>query len=152
MNNRYICIYLLAVQVMELTYTLCELPEIAGKVLKSSPTKTLLFYGEMGVGKTTLIKEIAKELGVKDVLNSPTFSIVNEYLLEEDKLFHFDFYRLETEEEAMDIGVEDYFESGHWNFIEWPEKIPHLLPEANTRIQLTKNQNGSRTINILPVN
>lgn len=67
MNNRYICIYLLAIQVMELTYTLCELPEIAGKVLKSSPTKTLLFYGEMGVGKTTLIKEIAKELGVKDV-------------------------------------------------------------------------------------
>jgi tRNA threonylcarbamoyladenosine biosynthesis protein TsaE len=143
---------LLAIQVMEITYTLGELPEVAGKVLNNSPTKTLLFYGEMGVGKTTLIKELAKKLGVKDILNSPTFSIVNEYMLDEDKLYHFDFYRIESEEEAMDIGVEDYFESGHWSLIEWPDKIPHLLPESNTRIQLTKNQNGSRTINILPVN
>ncbi|GAB5399360.1 MAG: tRNA (adenosine(37)-N6)-threonylcarbamoyltransferase complex ATPase subunit type 1 TsaE [Aureisphaera sp.] len=137
---------------MRRTYTLHELPEIAGMVLSNAPTKTLLFYGEMGVGKTTLIKELAKKLGVQDTISSPTFSIVNEYLLEEDKLYHFDFYRLEDEEEALDIGIEDYFDSGHWNFIEWPEKIGSLLPDGSTTIELTKNNNGSRTVNILPVN
>ncbi|MDC8004034.1 tRNA (adenosine(37)-N6)-threonylcarbamoyltransferase complex ATPase subunit type 1 TsaE [Aureisphaera galaxeae] len=137
---------------MKRTYTLQELPEVAGMVLSNAPTKTLLFYGEMGVGKTTLIKELAKKLGVQDTISSPTFSIVNEYLLEADKLYHFDFYRLEAEEEALDIGIEDYFDSGHWNFVEWPEKIASLLPDGSTTIELTKNKNGSRTVNILPVN
>lgn len=136
---------------MKRTFTLQELPEIAGMVLTNSPSKTLLFYGEMGVGKTTLIKELAKKLGVQDTISSPTFSIVNEYALNEDKLYHFDFYRLEDEEEALDIGIEDYFDSGHWNFVEWPEKVESLLPEATTMIELTKNKNGSRTLNILPV-
>ncbi len=121
-------------------------------VLSNAPTKTLLFYGEMGVGKTTLIKELAKKLGVQDTISSPTFSIVNEYLLDEDKLYHFDFYRLEDEEEALDIGIEDYFESGHWSFVEWPERIEALLPRETTTIELTKNKNGSRTVNIVPVN
>ena len=137
---------------MKHTYTLQELPEIAGKVLSEATSKTLLFYGEMGVGKTTLIKELAKKLGVQETLSSPTFSIVNEYPLNDDVLYHFDFYRLNTEEEAMDIGIEDYFAAGHYNFIEWPQKIESLLPEVNTKMQLTKNQNGSRTINILSVN
>ncbi len=136
---------------MKRTFTLQELPEIAGMVLTNSPSKTLLFYGEMGVGKTTLIKELAKKLGVQDTISSPTFSIVNEYALNEDKLYHFDFYRLEDEEEALDIGIEDYFDSGHWNFVEWPEKVESLLPEVTTMIELTKNKNGSRTLNILPV-
>lgn len=137
---------------MELTYTLEDLPEVADAILSHAPTKTLLFYGEMGIGKTTLIKELAKSLGVQDTLNSPTFSIVNEYLLEADKLYHFDFYRIEAEEEAMDIGVEDYFYSGHWNFIEWPQKITNLLPEESTELQLTINPNGSRTLKMMPVN
>jgi tRNA threonylcarbamoyladenosine biosynthesis protein TsaE len=105
----------------------------------------------MGTGKTTLIKEIAKQLGVNDVLSSPTFSIVNEYKLNEEKLFHFDFYRIENEEEAYDIGIEEYFYSGLWNLIEWPEKIENLLPEKSTKIKLTKNKNGSRTIMIMPM-
>ncbi len=136
---------------MKHTYTLQELPEVAGMVLSNAPTKTLLFYGKMGVGKTTLIKELAKKLGVQDTISSPTFSIVNEYALDEEKLYHFDFYRLEDEEEALDIGIEDYFDSGYWSFVEWPEKIESLLPASATPIELTKNKNGSRTVNILPV-
>lgn len=137
---------------MEQTYTIRDLPKIAGMVLTNASTKTLLFYGDMGVGKTTLIKELAKKLGVQDTLSSPSFSIVNEYLLDSDKLYHFDFYRINTEEEALDIGIEDYFDTDHWKLIEWPEKIANLLPEENTKIQLTINKNGSRTINVTPVN
>jgi tRNA threonylcarbamoyladenosine biosynthesis protein TsaE len=133
---------------MKLTYTLDELPEIADKVLLEATTKTLLFYGEMGVGKTTFIKVLAQNLGVQEALSSPTFSIVNEYIVGNEKLYHFDCYRLEREEEAYDIGIEDYLDSGHWCFIEWPENIATVLPETVTNIRLTKNQNGSRTIHI----
>ena len=136
---------------MEYTFTKDEIPEIASKVLSEIETRIVLFYGEMGTGKTTLIKEIAQQLGVNDVLSSPTFSIVNEYKLNEEKLFHFDFYRIENEEEAYDIGIEEYFYSGYWNLIEWPEKIENLLPEESTKIKLTKNKNGSRTIMIMPM-
>ena len=136
---------------MEITYNIQELPEIARMVLTHTATRTLLFYGDMGVGKTTLIKEVAKRIGVEDTMSSPTFSIVNEYEFDSDKLFHFDFYRINSEEEALDIGIEDYFESPHWKLIEWPEKVSNLLPEKNTTIQLIKNRNGSRTINIEPV-
>ena len=133
---------------MEIAYTIQDLPKIAGMILANTTSKTLLFYGDMGVGKTTLIKELAKKLGVQDTLSSPTFSIVNEYLLDSDKLFHFDFYRINSEEEVLDIGIEDYFESTHWKLIEWPEKVAKFLPAENSKIQLTKNQNGSRTLNL----
>ena len=136
---------------MEYTYTIQNLPEIAEKVLLHTSNKILLFYGTMGVGKTTLIKELAKRLGVTETINSPTFSIVNEYEIEDDKVFHFDFYRIKNEEEVLDIGIEEYFDSGHWIMIEWPEKINNLLPLNNTRINLIKNKNESRTINIMPV-
>ncbi len=133
---------------MKLTFTLQELPEVAGKVLLEAKTKTFLFYGAMGVGKTTFINVLAQQLGVNEALSSPTFSIVNEYGLSNEKLYHFDCYRLESEEEALDIGIEDYLDAGHWCFIEWPEKIETLLPDMATKIQLTKNQNGSRTVYI----
>ena len=129
-----------------------DLPQIADTVLSNSDYKTLLFYGEMGAGKTTLIKELAKKIGVKDSLSSPTFSIVNEYDLENDKLYHFDCYRLNSVDEALDIGIEEYLDSGHWNLIEWPEKIESLLPESKIEIELIKNINGSRTLNLKPVN
>ncbi len=137
---------------MKLTYNIQELPEVARMVLSHTATRTLLFYGDMGVGKTTLIKEVAKRIGVEDTLSSPTFSIVNEYKFDGEKLFHFDFYRIASEEEALDIGIEDYLELPYWKLIEWPEKISNLLPEQKTVIQLTKNRNGSRTINIEPMN
>ena len=105
----------------------------------------------MGVGKTTLIKELAKLLGSQDPVSSPTFSLVNEYALPEDKLYHFDFYRLEDVEEAYDMGVEEYLDSDHWKFIEWPDKIASIIPEDNVSIELKKNTNGSRTLNVMPV-
>ncbi|HPF10267.1 MAG TPA: tRNA (adenosine(37)-N6)-threonylcarbamoyltransferase complex ATPase subunit type 1 TsaE [Flavobacteriaceae bacterium] len=136
---------------MEKTYDINNLSEIATLVLENTSSKTLLFYGDMGVGKTTLIKELVKCMGAEDKASSPSFSIVNEYVLDQDKLYHFDFYRIQTEEEALDIGIEDYLDAGHWNMIEWPEKIKNLLPSENTTIQLTKNQNGTRTIMIMPM-
>lgn len=136
---------------MEYSFTLKDLPEIANKLLTEVPNKFLLFYGEMGVGKTTLIKEIAKQLGVKGVINSPTFALVNEYEIEDDKVYHFDFYRIKNEEEVLDIGIEDYFYSSHWNLVEWPQNISNILPTDSTKIHLNKNKNGSRTIKIMPV-
>ncbi|MFT4851264.1 MAG: tRNA threonylcarbamoyladenosine biosynthesis protein TsaE [Sediminicola sp.] len=128
------------------TYTLKDLPQIAEEIVLNATSKTILFYGEMGVGKTTLIKEIARRIGVDEMINSPTYSIVNEYELENDKLFHLDCYRLASEEEALDFGVEDYLFSDHWNLIEWPGRIENLLPEKKMIIELSKNKNGSRTL------
>lgn len=91
--------------------------------------KIFLFYGEMGAGKTTLIKSLCEHLGVKEPATSPTFSIVNEYQGESSKIYHFDFYRLKNQSEALDLGYEEYFYSGNYCFIEWPEKIPDLLPD-----------------------
>jgi tRNA threonylcarbamoyladenosine biosynthesis protein TsaE len=136
---------------MKYNFNLQDLPLVAKKLLTEVPDKILLFYGEMGVGKTTLIKEIAKQLGVKGVINSPTFALVNEYEIKYDKIYHFDFYRINKEEEAMDIGIEDYFFSDHWCFIEWPQNISSLLPTNSVKIELTKNKNESRTLNIMPV-
>ncbi|MFT5078220.1 tRNA (adenosine(37)-N6)-threonylcarbamoyltransferase complex ATPase subunit type 1 TsaE [Patiriisocius sp. Uisw_047] len=135
---------------MKQTFTIQELPQVAALILKGASTKNLLFYGEMGVGKTTLIKQLAIELNVKDTIGSPSFSIVNEYKAADDIIYHFDFYRIEDKIEALDIGVEEYFYSGHWNFIEWPEKIEGLLPENADKLYLTNNNNGSRTIKMIP--
>ena len=134
---------------MEFNFNLQDLNFVAKEILRNVPNKTLLFYGNMGVGKTTLIKELSKQLGVTDVINSPTFSLVNEYEIIKDKIYHFDFYRIKSEEEALDIGIEDYFFSGHWNLIEWPENISNLLPPNSTKIEMNKNQNGTRTLNIV---
>ena len=134
---------------MEFNFNLQDLTFVAKEILRNVPNKTLLFYGTMGVGKTTLIKELSKQLGVTDVINSPTFSLVNEYEIIKDKIYHFDFYRIKSEEEAIDIGIEDYFFSGHWNLIEWPENISNLLPPNSTKIEMNKNQNGTRTLNIV---
>lgn len=121
-----------------LKYTLAELSETARKIIKSTPGKTLLLHGKMGVGKTTLIKELVKQLGSDDTVSSPTFSLVNEYRSEKDSLFHFDFYRIEDEMEALDIGIEEYFDRDNWIFIEWPEKIVHLLPENAVDLYLER--------------
>ena len=136
---------------MNCTYTLQELPQIAVLVLDQLSSKTVLFQGAMGAGKTTLIKELSKQLGSQDPVSSPTFSLMNEYALPEDKLFHFDFYRLEDVQEAYDLGIEEYMDSNHWKFIEWPERIASLIPEDGVTIELTKNINGSRTLNVVPV-
>ncbi len=116
---------------MKETYTLTELPKIAKQLIaKAKDTKILLFYAEMGAGKTTLIKEIIKQLGVIDNVSSPTFSLVNEYFSAKNgTIYHFDFYRIEDETEALDIGIDDYFYTNNWCFIEWPQNIDSYLPE-----------------------
>ena len=112
---------------MELTYKLHELDLAVEFILKNSSSKTLLFYGEMGAGKTTLIKKLVRALGATDTVSSPTFSLVNHYESDTGPIFHFDFYRIDQEEEALDIGFNDYLDSGTWNLIEWPERIEKLL-------------------------
>jgi tRNA threonylcarbamoyladenosine biosynthesis protein TsaE len=133
---------------IELNFKLDNLSEIAKKIVENAHSKTLLFYGEMGAGKTTLISAIVSELGSKDKASSPTFSIVNEYKIPDGMLYHFDFYRLKNQVEAMDMGVEDYFYSGAWNLIEWPEKIIDLLPDNITVIELSILDDNSRLLKL----
>lgn len=110
--------------------------------------KLLAFYGHMGAGKTTFTVALCKALGVQDSVSSPTFAIVNEYMCGNgDSLFHFDFYRIKNNAEAMDIGVEDYFYSGNLCIMEWPENIEDLLPDETLRISIRVNDDQSRTIN-----
>lgn len=128
-------------------FTEDQLASIAEMIVKDNPrAKILAFYGKMGVGKTTLIKAICEYFNVTDIVGSPTFSIVNQYLSENgNSFYHFDFYRLKKIEEAYDIGYEDYFYSGNYCFIEWPEKIETLLPEDCIKIYL-EEQDGLRNI------
>ncbi|WAC02378.1 tRNA (adenosine(37)-N6)-threonylcarbamoyltransferase complex ATPase subunit type 1 TsaE [Lacinutrix neustonica] len=105
---------------MQITYTLDELDLVANKIIEKSTSKVLLFDAEMGMGKTTLIKAIVRALGSKDTVSSPTFSLVNEYQLNKRQVYHFDLYRVETEEELYDFGIEDYLNKDAWLLIEWP--------------------------------
>ncbi|MCC8088142.1 MAG: tRNA (adenosine(37)-N6)-threonylcarbamoyltransferase complex ATPase subunit type 1 TsaE [Rikenellaceae bacterium] len=129
---------------------LSELPFAADKLLETTGSKGIFaFYGEMGVGKTTLIKEMCKRLGVRDSVNSPTFAIVNEYRTGDDEaVYHFDFYRINTPGEAYDFGYEEYIESGALCLIEWPEKIEPILPNNAVRLFIESNGKGHRTITI----
>ena len=114
-----------------------QLPKAARQLIefaKTNQNKILLFYGEMGAGKTTFIKAFCAALGVEDPVSSPTFSIVNEYHYPKGKIYHFDFYRVKNQAEALDIGLEEYLYSGYYCLIEWPEKIPDLLPENYLQI------------------
>jgi len=107
------------------------------------------FYGEMGAGKTTFIKAICEVLEVDDVINSPTFAIINEYRSGSGELiYHFDFYRINKIEEAYDLGYDDYFYSGALCFIEWPEKVEELLPGDCVPVTITVNEDGSRTVKV----
>ena len=119
-----------------------QLPEVARKLLNTfSNERFFAFFGKMGVGKTTLIKELCTALGVRDVVCSPTFAIVNEYDAEGEPVYHFDFYRLKSIAEAYDIGYEEYFYSGCYCFTEWTEKIEELLPEHHVRVEMTETDN-----------
>ncbi len=134
---------------MEINFSLDQLEGIATKIIEHSQNKIILFIGEMGAGKTTLIKEIVKQLGSEDRVSSPTFSLVNEYNSSSGLIYHFDFHRLENEEEAYDMGFEEYVSSPAWKLIEWPQKIEHLLPKNKTIIKLESLANGSRKITLL---
>lgn len=122
--------------------------EISKKLLEKYPLKRIFaFYGEMGVGKTTFIKAICNSLNVADVVSSPTFAIVNVYNTSDlEELYHFDFYRLKSIEEAYDIGYEDYFYSGNYCFIEWPEMIQSLLPAEVVKVVLSVDSDNNQRI------
>ena len=135
---------------MKKIYTLLEVDQIAREIIELISGKVVLFYGQMGVGKTTLIKEICKSLHTEDIISSPTFSLVNEYRTQNDApIYHFDFYRIDSEEEALDIGVEDYFYSGDWCLIEWPNNIQNLLPLDAVEIHLSHAAEGKRSIQLI---
>jgi tRNA threonylcarbamoyladenosine biosynthesis protein TsaE len=129
------------------TGTINDLPATASEIISfSGDSRIFLFYGEMGSGKTTLIKSLCEHLGVTEPVTSPTFSIVNEYEGRDSRIFHFDFYRLKNETEALDMGYEEYFYSGAYCFIEWPEKIPSLLPGHYARVKIEVKGEYSRQI------
>ncbi|MEI6883759.1 MAG: tRNA (adenosine(37)-N6)-threonylcarbamoyltransferase complex ATPase subunit type 1 TsaE [Bacteroidota bacterium] len=124
---------------MTLTFTLTSLPEVSKRILDAFPgSRVFALYGRMGAGKTTLIKEFCHQLGVSNEVQSPTFSIVNEYrTVSEESVYHFDFYRINKIEEVFDIGYEDYIYSGSYCFIEWPELAEDLLPEGTVRMEIS---------------
>jgi tRNA threonylcarbamoyladenosine biosynthesis protein TsaE len=124
-----------------------KLPEIADHFLKEAgDCKVWVFSGEMGAGKTTLIKALCRKLGVNDTMSSPTFSIINEYETGLGRVFHFDFFRIKNEAEAYDIGADEYFYSGDYCFVEWPEKIPGLIPDAHVHVNIYLESQTLRTI------
>ena len=129
-------------------FSVVELPNAASAILRfSKDQKIFLFHGNMGAGKTTLIKSLCAALGVKDNVTSPTFSIVNEYQASgNQKVYHFDFYRLKNQTEALDMGYEEYFYSDAYCFVEWPEMIPDLLPDHYINIKISLAGNNSREI------
>lgn len=121
---------------MTLTYELSEIDSVAVQLLSEVKSKTLLFYGEMGAGKTTLIKALVKALGAEDAASSPTFSLVNEYHFDQGRILHFDFYRIEDENEVLDMGIEDYLNTESWKFIEWPQKIEKFLDYPTQKVEI----------------
>ena len=131
---------------MNFTYRLSDIESTASQILKYIKSKNVLFSGEMGSGKTTLIKELVKQSGSKDRVSSPTYSLVNEYEGITNSVYHFDFYRIEDELEAYDMGFEEYLDSSNQVFIEWPEKIPNLWPQHYGLLEFTAKDEQTRTI------
>lgn len=134
---------------MKKTYSLSEIDEVANELLAQIDCNIVLLNGEMGAGKTTMIKALCKALKCPDVVSSPTFSLINEYRTVDHKpLYHFDCYRIENEEEAYDFGAEEYLYSGHLCLIEWSENIQSLLPENCSLVTLEKVDSTSRKITL----
>lgn len=132
----------------ELTFKLENLPEVANEFINSmGDDRIFLFEGEMGSGKTTFIAEVCRQLGADDDFGSPTFSLVNEYADSKgNPIYHFDLYRIDTPQEALDMGAEEYFNSGEICLVEWPDRLGNLMPEDGKTVAIIVNPDGSRTI------
>lgn len=135
-------------KLLEITYQIDDLASVAKQILEHSSSRTFLLYGDMGVGKTTLIKAFAKVLGSNDDVSSPTFSIVNEYTAKDTLIYHFDLYRINDEEEALNFGFEDYLYTSDWVFIEWPENAKNLLPKDANIIEISHKNKTSRSLKL----
>lgn len=131
---------------MDITYNIDQVEAVAKQLITSATSRTLLFYGDMGVGKTTLIKALVKALGSLDNVSSPTFSIVNEYEMNDEKIYHFDLYRINDLEEAYNFGIEDYLDSNHWVIIEWPQIIEPILSGDECVVNLTIQSENKRQL------
>ncbi|MBS3770490.1 MAG: tRNA (adenosine(37)-N6)-threonylcarbamoyltransferase complex ATPase subunit type 1 TsaE [Bacteroidales bacterium] len=127
-----------------------SLPDVASKFLDTNKEhKIFAFFGDLGSGKTTFIKAICNELNVIDIVSSPTFSLINEYRSKEGHIiYHMDFYRINSLDEALNIGIEDYLTTNNYCFIEWPEKIESLLPNQTTYIKISEDEEKGRILNI----
>jgi tRNA threonylcarbamoyladenosine biosynthesis protein TsaE len=134
---------------MKIEFDLNEIDMVAAKIIAHNPKKIILFNGEMGAGKTTFIKALCKEIGITSPTSSPTFSLVNEYQSATNQIvYHFDMYRLKDQNEALDMGIDEYLYSGNWCFIEWAEKIPDLIPENHSVISISILNDGKRILEI----
>lgn len=134
---------------MQREFTLSEIDEVAIEIAEKLQHTIVRMDGVMGAGKTTFIKALAREMGVVDAVSSPTFSVVNTYLSASgNHLYHFDFYRIESPVEALDFGVEEYFDSGSVCFLEWSEKIENLLPEEYSTLTIEILDESSRRITL----
>ena len=134
---------------MNYTFSIDNIHDAAKTFINNMGTgKVFAFYGNMGAGKTTFIKAVCEELGMTDVITSPTFAIVNEYRSDAtgELIYHFDFYRIKKLEEVYDMGYEDYFYSGALCFLEWPELIEELLPSDAVKVTISETDNGDRMI------
>ena len=133
---------------IEFTYHLKDIEATAASVLEHLVSKTILFNGSMGAGKTTFINALLNAMQSDDTATSPTFSIVNEYNIPNDKVYHFDFYRIESIDEAYNFGIEDYLNNNHWLFMEWPERIEDLIPENHQAITITDLEDNKRSLKL----
>ena len=132
----------------DINYSIEEIDKTAKIVLSLNPSaKIFIFNGEMGSGKTTIIKAIIKELGYKGTVSSPTFSLINEYL-NGDKIYHFDFYRIKSRDELLDIGIDEYISSNDWCFIEWPNLIIDMLPDKHIELNIDIVSSDNRKLKI----
>jgi tRNA threonylcarbamoyladenosine biosynthesis protein TsaE len=123
-----------------------DLSSLAEEILKNHKSLKIAFFGDLGAGKTTFIKELCKHIGIENIVNSPTFTLLNEYNYNGKKVFHFDFYRIKDPVEILELGFEEYFYSDHYVFIEWPEKIRELLPAFFSKFYITIQEPETRSI------